>query len=69
MAAGRLAGFLLFALVTHAHALHQPLQCDLSLFTRYGRDWAAGALPYVDRYEPKTPVVFAVFRGVGSLFR
>lgn len=65
MPAARFAGLLLFALVTHTHALHQSMQCDLSLFTRYGQDWADGALPYVDRYEPKTPVVFWAFRGVG----
>ncbi len=65
MPAARFAGLLLFALATHTHALHQSMQCDLSLFTRYGQDWADGAVPYVDRYEPKTPVVFWAFRGVG----
>ena len=63
--AGWFAAYLLFALATHTHALHQTMQCDLSLFTRYGQDWADGAKPYHDRYEPKTPVVFAAFRAVG----
>ena len=65
MPAARFAGLLLFALATHTHPLHQSMQCDLSLFTRYGQDWADGARLYVDRYDNKSPVVFWAFRGVG----
>jgi hypothetical protein len=46
--------------------LHRAWQCDNSLYLRYARDWAAGARLYADRYEPKTPVVFWLFRALDS---
>lgn len=56
----------ILALATHTYPLHRAWQCDNSLYLRYARDWAAGAQLYADWYEPKTPVVFWLFRLIDS---
>lgn len=60
------AAYLAFALAAHTYILFRPAPCDNCVYTRYARDWAAGARLYSDRYEPKTPVVFWLFRGLGA---
>ncbi|QEL21001.1 hypothetical protein [Limnoglobus roseus] len=61
-----LAGYALFALLTHTHILHRPMQTDDSLYLRFAQDWAAGSQLYADRYEAKSPVVFWAFRTLGQ---
>jgi len=64
--AGWLLAYCSLALATHTYVLLHPMPCDNCVYIRYSRDWSDGAKLYTDRYEPKTPVVFWLFRLIDS---
>jgi hypothetical protein len=51
----------LLALAFAAPSLTYPLSRDQALYWYVGRDWLAGAVPYRDVVEHKTPLVYAVY--------